>query len=498
MKKLLLLLFLAACQSPEPLDPPEPLAPSTPEARGVPSSAILSFIEALETQLPDALHSLMILRYGRTIAAGWWSPYQAETPHWLYSLSKSFTSTAVGLAIEEGLLSLDDPVISFFPEKLPAEVGYNLENMRIRDLLTMNTGQQKDGSGKFRRESEDWVKSFLALPVEHKPGTKFTYNSGASYMLSAIIHKKTGKNLVEYLQARLFDPLGIDPPSWQTDPKGISTGGWGLNLKTEDIAKFGQVYLQRGKWEGEQIVPADWVEQATSFQVSNGSNPESDWDQGYGFQFWRCRHHAYRGDGAFGQFCVVLPDQEAVVVMTAGTYDLQGLLNLVWEHLLPAMEDQPLPENPTARKELEQKLQKLALSGVEGEEYAAMAESISGSIYRMEENPLKIQTLQFDLAGPEKRLTLQNEKGTFQLPIGYRSMARGKIWYFYYGKFGELQTAATGAWISERTYRAKVYFTETPHSITYDFTFDKNAVKVDGKYGMPFGEPKELSFYGRL
>ena len=259
---------------------------SNPEAQGVSSSAILSFVEAADRNI-DALHSLMILRHGQVIAEGWWSPYGAESPHMLFSLSKSFTSTAIGLAIAEGRLSVDDEVLKFFPEDMPQEPNNNLKAMRVRDLLRMNTGQESEPP---RPPAQSWKKAFLSHPVRFKPGTHFLYNTSATYMLAAIVEKTTGMSLLDYLKPRLFDPLGIENPTWEKSPEGINTGGYGLSIRTEDIARFGQLYLQKGKWQGKQLVPVAWVEEATSFQTSNGSNPKSDWDQGYGYQFWRCRN----------------------------------------------------------------------------------------------------------------------------------------------------------------------------------------------------------------
>jgi CubicO group peptidase (beta-lactamase class C family) len=171
----------------------------------------------------------------------------------------------------------------------------------------------------------------------------------------------TGETVLDYLKPRLFEPLGIEKPDWPASPQGNTVGGWGLSIKTEDIAKFGQLYLQKGQWNGKQLVPASWVEQATSKQVSNGSDPSKDWDQGYGFQFWRCRHNAYRGDGAFGQFCLVLPDQDAVVAITANCRDMQAELNIVWEKLLPAFHDAPLPASADEQAKLKQTLAALAV-----------------------------------------------------------------------------------------------------------------------------------------
>lgn len=331
---------------------------ATPESQGVSSADIEEFIRAADREV-DSMHSFMLVRHGKVIAEAWWDPESADSPHVLWSLSKSFTSTAVGLAVEEGKLSINDPVLMFFPEDAPEKPSHNLRAMRVRDLLTMNAGHQDELNW---RQADDWVKAFLAHPVPHKPGTHFRYNTPATYMLSAIVQKVTGETVLDYLTPRLFEPLGIEKPKWETSPQGISIGGYGLYLKTEDIAKFGQLYLQKGKWDGKQLIPAAWIGQATSKQVSNGSNPDSDWDQGYGFQFWRCRHGAYRGDGKDGQFCIVLPQRDVVIAMTANSRDLQGQLNVVWDKLLPAFEDGPLPENPQAQSALQGAISQLKAS----------------------------------------------------------------------------------------------------------------------------------------
>ena len=342
--------------APAPASTPVPLPRSSPEAQGVSSDGIRAFIEAADRDV-HTMHSLMLVRNGYVIAEGWWKPEAAEKPHILFSLSKSFTSTAVGLAIAEGKLSLDDKVLSFFPEEAPAEPPKHLESMRVRDLLTMSTGQ--DSEPKFS-DTESWVKTFLAHPVPFKPGTHFHYNTPATHICSAIVRKTTGETVLDYLTPRLFQPLGIEAPQWGASPQGNTIGGSGLSLRTEDIAKFGQLYLQKGRWHDRQLVPQEWVEQATARQVSNGSDPQRDWDQGYGFQFWRCRHNAFRGDGAKGQFCVVLPDEQAVIAITAQTKDMQQQLNLVWDLLLPALGSAALPADPAAEAKLQETLKNLA------------------------------------------------------------------------------------------------------------------------------------------
>ena len=333
---------------------------STPEAQGVSSAQVKAFVDAANEQV-DAMHSFMLVRHGHVVAEGWWSPEAADKPHVLWSLSKSFTSTAVGLAVAEGKLGIDDKVLEFFPDDGPNEPSDNLQAMRVRDLLTMSAGHTDEP---WWTGDDVWTKKFLAAPLPHEPGSKFRYNTPATYMLSAIVQKVTGQRVVDYLQPRLFEPLGIDRPTWDQSPQGISIGGFGLYLRTEDIAKFGQLYLQKGQWNGKQLLPAEWIAQATSRQIDNrrpGAS-DSDWGQGYGFQFWRCRHEAYRGDGKDGQFCIVLPEQDAVIAITAKSRNMQKQLGLVWEHLLPAFHEQPLAENSAAAADLKDTLSKLEVT----------------------------------------------------------------------------------------------------------------------------------------
>jgi len=329
----------------------QPLPRSTPEALGISSQALQNFIAAADKI--NTLHSFMLVRHGQVAAEGWWKPEAPDKPHVLHSLSKSFNSTAVGLAIADGKLSLDDPVLKFFPNDAPAEPSENLKAMKVRDLLTMTCGHEVEAKAERGAPS---VKQFLAQPVLHKPGTHFLYNTLGSYTLSAVVTKVTGQTSLELLKPRLFEPLGIENPEWPSSPEGNSLGGYGLKLRTEDLAKFGQLYLQKGKWNGKQLVPEKWVDQATSKQVPNDQEGHSkigiDWVQGYGFQFWRCTHNSFRGDGANGQLCVVIPEKDAVVAITADTGNFQGEMNAIWEHLYPALQSEALPENASGVEKL--------------------------------------------------------------------------------------------------------------------------------------------------
>jgi len=463
---------------------------SSPEAQGVSSAAILSFVQAADNDV-DSLHSFMLLRHGQVVAEGWWSPYDAESPHALYSLSKSFTSTAVGLAIAEGKLSLDDEVLKFFPDKAPSDPSSNLKAMRVSDLLRMSTGQQTEPP---RPADQSWTKAFLAHPVPFKPGTHFLYNTSGTYMLSAIVQKATGQTVLDYLRPRLFQPLGIEHPTWETSPEGISTGGYGLSIRTEDIARFGQLYLQKGQWQGKQLVPAAWVEAATARQTSNGSNPNSDWDQGYGYQFWRCRHNIYRGDGAFGQYCIVLPEQDAVIAITSGVRDMQAVLNLIWDKLLPAFKPSPLPPDETARVKLDQTLKNLSLRTPESTSSPA---PVLGKKYVFAANDRKLETLTLERNSGNGAVTLVARFNGVERRIacGRGTWQKGRT---AWGLLPEQPVAASGAWTANDTFTTKLCFYETPSTLTLRLKFTGQELQCNGETNVSFGPTQEPQLTARV
>jgi len=341
------LLILSACGETEIID--------LPRGKAVPelNQAIDSFYAATQAvKAPNhiTLHSIMVVRNGKVIAEQWFNGESADKPHVMHSVSKTFTASAVGLAIDEGKLALTDKVISFFPEELPETVSDNLAAMTVRDLLTMTCGHNSEPSRGFSPNA-DWVRNFLAHPVEHVPGEYYLYNSMGTYMLSAIVQKVTGQKVLDYLDERLFQPLHIERPRWDESPQGISCGGWGLYIKTEDMAKMGQLLLQKGKWNGKQVLPAEWVAEMSKYQVPSApsgtpiermaelgvTKDNNDWAQGYGYQMWITRHGAYRADGANGQYIIIFPDRNEVLVLTTNSNLYQPYLDLVWKYLLPAL-----------------------------------------------------------------------------------------------------------------------------------------------------------------
>ncbi|WP_088288007.1 serine hydrolase [Kineosporia sp. A_224] len=337
--------------SSEPPAVPPSLPRSTPSAQGVDPGGISAFLDAVDAAPGVELHSLVVVRHGHVVAEGWWHPYTPGRVHLLYSLSKSVTSAAAGFAVAEGLLDLDATVLSYFPELDAHVTDPRSRAMRVRDVAAMASGHLAE-TADAAFAADDPVLGFLTIPPDRDPGTVFAYNQPCTYSLAAIVQRLTGGTLTDYLRPRLFDPLGIAPGGWQQHPAGREIGYSGLHLTTEDVARFGQCLLEDGRRQGRQVLPEGWVAEATRRHVGTAGSAgeavvearDGDWAQGYGQQFWRSRH-GYRGDGAYGQFCVVVPESDLVVATTAAAPDMQAALDAVWAHVLPALADGPLPRS---------------------------------------------------------------------------------------------------------------------------------------------------------
>jgi len=336
------------------------LPTATRSAPGAGAAGLLRFVRALEASPTQEPHGLLVLRHGQVVSQGWWAPYTPGRRPLLYSLSKSFTSAAAGLAVAEGLLRLDDPVLAYFPEVDPESTDPRTRRLLVRHVASMASGHTRDTFDEaFADPDVDPVHAFLRIAPDEEPGSVFAYNQPATYTLGAIVQRVTGGSLLDYLRPRLLDPLGIGPLAWQERPEGRQIAFTGLFAPTEAVARLGQLLLQRGRWGDRQLLPEEWVDAASSVQVgtprpfsapgeAEADPGDSDWQQGYGFQHWMSRH-GFRGDGAYGQFCVVLPEHDVVVAITAQTPDMQETLDLAWEHLLPALAG---PGSPEADEEL--------------------------------------------------------------------------------------------------------------------------------------------------
>lgn len=325
-----------------------PLPRVTPESVGVRSADVAAFVDEARARNIN-LHSFLMLRGDKVYAESYYAPYDPGQLQTVYSLSKSFTSIAVGIAAGEGILDLDEKIVDLFADELTQEPCEQLSALTLRHCLRMSTGQPREIPG------PDMIRAFLTMPFADMPGEVFRYNTMATYMLSAALHKR-GVDLEQYLEEKLFEPMGISGLRWMRCQRGIPTGGYGLSVLPEVIAKFGILVKNGGVWEGRRLVPKAYLDLATAKQIDNSRDNNGEWSYGYGYKFWMCRYDTYRGDGAFGQLCVISPKKDAVLAVTAYTEDIQAELDDYFDTILLKMADEPLPEDPAAHGKLCEKL----------------------------------------------------------------------------------------------------------------------------------------------
>ena len=462
-----------------------------PEAEGVSSKAIITFLDSTAAHVTE-FHSFMIIRHGKVIAEGWWDPFGPDLKHTLYSASKSFTATAVGLAAGEGKLSVDDKLISFFPEYLPDSISPNLAELKIRDMLSMSTGQRRESS----TAGDEWVKTYLETPVELEPGTRYRYSSQASFMLSATVQKVTGEKVIDYLTPRLFEPLGIEGADWETNPEGINTGGWGLRLKTEDLAKFGLLYLNKGKWNGKQILTEEWVEEATSLKIQQNPNmtqarrdSSNDSVQGYCWQFWCAKNNSYQANGAFGQFVLIMPEKDAIVVFTAESSDMWGELGMVWKYIYPGIMDEALPEDPESVAELRKKSASLAIHPPSESRNEEMSTRISGKTINLAENQKQIKTMSLQFRDGICLLSLKTDTASYELSFGSGKWQPGETTMHGPGIFARAKNNLNGlppfkivgayAWNDDQSLELTLKYIDSMHTVRIIFHFDGDRAMVD-------------------
>lgn len=378
----------------------------SPESQGVYSSDIETYFNEMLSCPTGEPHGIMVLRHGKVIGELFPKPFDASYPQMLYSDAKSFVGLAVVLAIEENRLRLTDRVASFFPDLLPDSISDNLASMTVRDLLTMTSGIQPDPL--MRTTGADWIRRYLAKPVD-KPGETFHYDSMCSYLLSAIVQRVTGQKTLDYMKERIFNPLHITLVEWEESPEGINTGGWGLRMQVESMAKIGQLLLNKGNWEGKQLISSEWVEEMTS------SLQETGMMDTYGYHMWRCDYpNAYRADGALGQYIIVAPDEDMVVAITqANTSNGVAERHLVW-NLLRKVRGDSLPDTNAYAKLLKAQ-NAYSLPSPEGKRSPRCLSKLTGREISLGENGLDWKSMRLESGKDTLRIivtTRANEQYT--------------------------------------------------------------------------------------
>lgn len=477
-----------------------------PEEVGVDSKVITAFLNEINEK-GLGLQSFTVVCHDKVCAQGFFKPYNADTPHVLYSMSKSVTSTAIGFAVSEGLISLNDRVAEFFPEYPMSKRPFN-RMLTIRMLLTMHS--DKLITVLDEKGQKDWIANFMGATFILPPNTKFNYISENTFMLSAIISRVTGMSVVDYLYPRIFEPLGIEKPFWEMDGAGNNAGGWGLYMKSEDLAKFFLPYIHNGKWiDGTQIVPEIWVKEATRKQVNSVRDGYIDNMEGYGYQFWRNPiANSSRADGLFGQRCFLFPDYDALVVLNCGEAEDYKVMKVFWKYFPQCFGYEALPENKQAYDEMLE-----TIEGCHVEELPAternieMEQKISGRLIKCKTSEfvsvvtISITQMLYNKPGEinEMKLTFEDDKllfywkekeyeNTIEVGLngeyGVSEITLGDLNYHTYSK---------AAWEEDGTLKLWIRPIETAHVRKFTFEFrDNDVVKVINEMSPKF---EDLAIY---
>ena len=420
MKKIFALLFLL-CATLVANAQINELPRTTPEEQGVPSKALVELFDSLHFMPGTDIHSMIVMRHGKVVGEFYPAPFAAEYQHTQYSSSKTLVSIAVGIAIDENRLRLTDRVAAFFPEYLPDSISANLAKMTLEDLLTMQSGIKPDWA--MRSKGTEWIRTFLSKDVKNVPGEVFAYDSMVTYMISAIVQKVTGKTVLEYLKEKLFAPMNITKVNWETSPEGVNTGGWGLHIQSESLAKVGQMWLDNGVWDGKQLVSKEWISQMSSKHANGG-------DYGYGYQVWMCKYPgAVRADGALGQYVIVVPEKDVVIVLTEASFtNGKPQRGLIWDKFLPQLTDGPLPASKDYEL-LKKKQASYTLEIPSGKEKSSVMKKLAGKKVSVPKNKYGWKEVVFE-QGADKQLLMHLTKTdgtTYTQPMGYKKWVTCEI-----------------------------------------------------------------------
>lgn len=488
-----------------------------PHILGTDAAVILSVLDEIERENIE-LHSLLIWQDGALITDAYWAPFSAERPHMMHSVTKCFTSMAVGLAVADGLLSVDDQVISFFPEHLYEEPEVNLQAMRVRHLLTMTSGHGRGISGgSWRRIKTSWIEDFLKQPAPFIPGETFVYDSAASYMLSAIVQKVTGRKIHDYLKERIFEPMGMSATiEWDVGTDGVNTGGNGLSCTSEDMLKLGILHLQGGEWQGQQLLPRDWVEAATSAQIRDvvlgvftgdhylGPDELAEGEtvskrEGYGYQWWRGPHNSFSANGLFGQYCIILPDQKTVVAFTGGLADSDRRVHqLIYERLLSALGSGAGENTAESAAALQMRLDNLHIRTRPENDKADISAAVCCGAYRISDNDQGAAIVCLTQDAEAVHFTLQDQSGIHHIRAGFgqfvetiTTMSGARLHHSYQPEKG-LRVSAYARWLPQkgesRVLEMEWVFIETAFRDTVHLTFTGDQLKLNRRVNVNSSE----------
>lgn len=449
-----------------------------PEEVGLPSKSIYNFIQKLDNyNIP--MHSILIVRQNKLITEAYYSPYKADTLHRMFSVSKNFTSIAIGQLIHEGKLTLEDKIVNYFSDKLPRKVHPFIAEMTISDMLKMQTCHSKTT---YKKEPDsDWVESFFTTEPTHRPGTVFNYDTSSTHTLCALVERLTGQSLLDYLRESFLNKTEFSKEAYMIkDPFGISMGGSGLMAKPMDLLIFAMIIMNSGCFYGSQLVSESYIKEAISHQSNtliNGSILEEC--QGYGYQFWRIRHNGYACYGMGGQLAVCLPDYDLILVTTADTQGIQGgnqlIYNSFYSEILPFLSDKPLSPNVEDTALLNNHIKKLFIKPLNVSETFPVMTKIHNKTYKLEGNSAGFTSMNFKFNHKKREglLTFIIDNNCHTLPFGFGHMVVSEFPIY------NQKCATSGTWLSEDTLYIKSHIIdECIGSVHIHFVFRENTISI--------------------
>ena len=464
MKRQLITLVLASVlvALAAPVTLAAPLPRSTPAAEGISSQAILDMVDSLQSLEKTWIHHLMVIRHGRVVAEVHPTPFRASDTHTLYSASKTFTAMAIGLCVDDNRLRMDDRVAAFFPDKLPDTVSANLATVTVRDVITMMAGAKPDWV--LRNVETDWLRALMAKPIERP--TTYQYDTMCSFILAAIVQRVSGKTALQLLNERLFGYMEITDAQWQQSPDGYNTGGWGLRVSAEDCAKLAVLIMNKGRWQGQQLISEAWIDEMCARQVASApaDTPLNDGSAGYGYHIWRCKYPgAVRADGAYGQYIVMVPERDVAVVLLGVSYNGHGELACIWDRLMPGVHDTPLTADHAASR-LQRALAQWSQPMPQGQRAASHSDINRHELLldknkhglagiTVSDNTLRLRYVE----GQTETLELGNNRWAYTPLAGYPLYSIHALNRFE-GLTHDFEAACTGAWTSSTTLQLDVCY----------------------------------------
>ena len=464
---------------------PEKVAPSSV---GIEPKQLMLMYDSLMNTNPTEIHHVIVMVDGKIAGELHPKPFRAEHRHTLYSVSKTFTAVAVGLAVDDGLLSVDDTLDKFFPEYIDDKIDPRIRQIKVKDILTMQSGF-KTQTG-MRNKQDHWIEYYLSRPLVADPGTRYSYDSIETYLLSAIVQKVTGKNVLELLNERIFHPMGINDVEWELCPDGIVVGGWGIYLSAYSQALFGQLLIQKGNWNGKQLISEKWVNEMMTVRVVRDAND-------YGYQTWLCEYPgAWRADGAFGQYIIMIPQKNMVVVLnqcsrSKGWPERSNIWHTVVKNCLNCA----IETTPAELAKLKEYEENATLPVLEGDSINALAQKYNGKTFKLDKNKLGWKSIKFNLGKENNSLEVTDNEGkTTKIDLGYKKWATSELAGFphysvgaknrFSGISGPFYTGSCYAW-RFNTLNTKIHYVNWVTSLSLSFRFNGNDIEIEASENFP-------------